>query len=75
MDLVDMGKYGSKNKGYRWILTAVEILSWFAFTIPVYRKNVESMTKAVEILLENFKKGSKNIRTSFNLTKGKNFTT
>ena len=22
MDLVDMGKYGNKNKGYRWILTA-----------------------------------------------------
>ena len=51
-----MGKYGNKNKGYRWILTAIEILSRFAFTIPVYRKNVESMTKAVKILLENFKK-------------------
>ena len=56
MDLVDMGKYGSKNKGYRWILAAIEILSQFAFAIPVYRKNVESMTKAVKILLENFKK-------------------
>ena len=30
MDLVDMGKYGNKNKGYRWILTAIEILSRFA---------------------------------------------
>ena len=38
MDLVDMGKYGNKNKGYRWILTAIEILSRFAFAIPVYRK-------------------------------------
>ena len=25
MDLVDMGKYANKNKGYRWILTAVEV--------------------------------------------------
>ena len=24
MDLVDMGKYANKNKGYRWILTAVD---------------------------------------------------
>ena len=56
LDLVDMGKYGSKNKGYQWILTAIEILSRFAFAIPVYRKDVESMTKAVKILLENFKK-------------------
>ena len=55
MDLVDMGKYGNKNKGYRWILTAIEILSRFAFAIPVYRKNVESMTEAVEMLLEKFK--------------------
>ena len=56
MDLVDMGNYGSKNKGYRWILTAIEILSRFAFTIPVYRKDTKNMTKAVDILLENFKK-------------------
>ena len=27
LDLVDMGKHASKNKGCRWILTAVEILS------------------------------------------------
>ena len=52
LDLVDMGKYGYKNKGYRWILTAVEILSRYAFAIPVYRKNTESMTKAVGTLLE-----------------------
>ena len=38
MDLADMGKYANKNKGYRWILTAVEILSRYAFAIPVYRK-------------------------------------
>ena len=56
LDLVDMGKYGNRNKGYRWILTAVEILSRYAFAIPVYRKGTESMTKAVSVLLENFKK-------------------
>ena len=27
MDLVDMSKYNDKNKGYRWILTSIEILS------------------------------------------------
>ena len=56
LDLVDMGKYGSKNKGYRWILTAVEILSRYAFAIPVRRKDGENMTKAVRLLLESFKK-------------------
>ena len=50
-----MGKYGNKNKGYRWILTAVKILSRYAFTIPVYRKDTKNMTKAVD-LLESFKR-------------------
>ena len=27
MDLVDMSKYNDKNKGYRWILASIEILS------------------------------------------------
>ena len=55
IDLVDMGKYAGKNKGYRRILTAVEILSRHAFTIPVYRKDTKNMTKAVNLLLDNFK--------------------
>ena len=55
LDLVDMGKYACKNKGYRWILTAVETLSRYAFTIPVYRKDTKNMTKAVEQLLDDFK--------------------
>ena len=55
MDLVDMGKYKNQNKGYYWILTAVEILSRYAFSIPVYRKDTKNMTKAVGELLERFK--------------------
>ena len=54
MDLVDMGKYKSENKGFYWILTAVEILSRYAFTIPVYRKTTEYMTEAVSELLKKF---------------------
>ena len=55
MDLVDMGKYASKNKGYRWILTAVEIVSRYAFTISIYRKNTKNMANTVNLLLDNFK--------------------
>ena len=54
MDLVDMGKYKDQNKGYHWILTAVEILSRYAFTVPVYRKTTKHMTKAVRELLKKF---------------------
>ena len=55
LDLVDMQKYSHKNKGNRWILTGIEILSRYAFAVPVYRKNTENMTKAVDLLLEKFK--------------------
>ena len=55
MDVVDMGKYHWHNKGYYWILTAIEILSRYAFAIPVHRKNTENMTKAVNELLVQFK--------------------
>ncbi len=37
MDLVDMQKYSKENGGNRWILTSIEILSRYAFAIPVSR--------------------------------------
>ena len=55
MDLVDMTKYDDKNKGYRWILTSIEILSRYAFTVPVHRKNARAMEDAVSKCLEQFR--------------------
>ena len=50
-----MRKYSRQNKGYFWILTAVEILSRLTFTIPLHRKDTQNMTKAVDELLKQFK--------------------
>ena len=55
MDLVDMKKYNKENKSYYWILTGIEILSRYAFAIPVYRKDKENMTKSVARMLTQFK--------------------
>ena len=41
MDLVDMGKYANKNKGYRWILTTVEILSRLRLRVPFTEKTLK----------------------------------
>ena len=73
MDLVDMKKYKNKNKGYYWILTAVEILSRFAFAIPVYRKDTKNMTKAVEELMEKFKERLKKLPKFTQFDDGKEF--
>ena len=37
-----MNKYTNQNKGYYWILTAVEILSRYAFAVPVNRKDTNN---------------------------------
>jgi hypothetical protein len=55
MDLVDVSKFSRGNKGNRWILTVVEVLSRYGFAVPVWRKNTESMTKAVADVLIRFK--------------------
>ena len=49
-----MGKYKNQNKGYYWILTAIEVLSRYACAIPVYRKDTNNITKAVTDLLKQF---------------------
>ena len=50
-----MGKYKHKNRGYYWILTGVEVLSRYAFAIPVYRKDTKNMTDAIEKPPDEFK--------------------
>ena len=50
-----MSKYKDKNGGYSWILTAVELLSRYAFTIAVFRKDTNNMTKSVAEFLRQFK--------------------
>ena len=49
-------KYKKDNEDYYWILTDVEILSRYAFAIPVYRKDTYNMMLAVSKLLRKFKK-------------------
>ncbi|CAB4013371.1 uncharacterized transposon-derived [Paramuricea clavata] len=43
MDLVDMQAYSHANKGNKWILTVIEILSRYAFAVPAYRKGAKDM--------------------------------
>ena len=52
---MDIGKYKNENRGYHWILTAVGILSRYAFTIIVYTNDSKHMTEAVDLLLDKFK--------------------
>ena len=54
MDLVDMSKYEDENKGYRWILTAIDVFSRYLFAMPLRRKHKEFTVNAVKRLFEQF---------------------
>jgi arginyl-tRNA synthetase len=73
MDLVDMNKFSYKNKGNRWILTVLEVLSRYAFAVPVWRKNTESMTKAVQEVLTQFNERFDRYPKAAQLDDGKEF--
>ncbi|CAB4026150.1 Retrovirus-related Pol poly from transposon opus, partial [Paramuricea clavata] len=43
MDLVDMTKYNDKNKGYRWILTSIEILNKKAAVVDKFNRTLKAL--------------------------------
>ncbi|MDI9312884.1 MAG: transposase family protein, partial [Limnohabitans sp.] len=47
-DIVDMQKFSRYNKGFKYILTVVDVLSKFAFAIPLKDKTSQSVQKAFE---------------------------
>ena len=73
LDLVDMKKFNRENQGYYWILTGIEILSRYAFTVPVKRKNTENMTKGVAKMMTEFKSRFGKYPTVIQFDEGKEF--
>ena len=52
MDLMEMIPYARVNRGYRYILTCIDVFSRFAQAIPVKRKNGADMHTAIIKLLK-----------------------
>ena len=61
-DLVEMGAFAKENKGFRYLLTVIDIFSKYAWTAALKSKNATSLTEA---MLRIFKKGRvpKNLQT------------
>lgn len=84
IDLVDMAKIAKENKGYRYILTVIDVLSKFAWAVPVKNKDQYSITQAFETILKSsnrvperiqadqgkefYNKSFKNLLTKHNIT-------
>jgi Integrase core domain/Chromo (CHRromatin Organisation MOdifier) domain len=54
-DLVDMQKYSRQNKGYRWILTVIDVLSKFAWVIKLKSKQAKDVVPAFRDFFEKLR--------------------
>lgn len=51
-DLAVMDKLAHENKGYRYILTCIDVLSRYAWAVPVKTKGAKDMLTAMKLLFE-----------------------
>lgn len=65
MDLADMQNVAKYNRGFRFILCAIDIFSRLAFCIPVKNKTGPVMAKAIEKILNMYEIIPINCQTDF----------
>src|SRR5713101_4747253 len=56
-DLVEMQPFSRENKGYRYVMTVIDILSRYAWAVPVIRKSAPSMLAAFKTLFGKMTNG------------------
>ena len=66
-DLIDLQEFQSQNRGYRYILTIIDIFSKYAFVIPMKTKTSEAVTSAFKQVFTHRKP------TKLQTDKGKEF--
>lgn len=69
-DLVEMREFSKENKGYNYLLTVVDVLSKYAWAIPVKKKDSVSMVQAFN---ELFKMANPRIPEKLHTDKGREF--
>ena len=63
MDLADMIQVQSKNHGFRYILTCIDVLSRFAWARPLKTKSGSEMAEAIEDILKTSDRAPKRIQS------------
>ena len=52
-DLVEMQPYAKANKGYRYLLTVINVFSKYAWARPIEKKDAKCVTKAMKNILDS----------------------
>ncbi|XP_020296120.1 uncharacterized protein LOC109861047 [Pseudomyrmex gracilis] len=68
-DVVEMRPYSRVNRGYHYILTVIDVLSKYAWAIPLKSKSGREVTKAFAGILRDNKRCPHNLQTN----RGKEF--
>ena len=68
VDLLDTSRYSAANKDVKFLLTAIDVFSKYAWAIPIKNKTGLAVTEALKKVLS--KKNS--LHSLYNLTRGKN---
>ena len=68
-DLVDLGKLASYNKRFKYLLTCIDVLSRYAWVVPLKDKTGKTLKEAFQVI---YKSGRRPIRLQTN--KGTEFT-
>ena len=63
MDLADMVQVQRQNRGYRYILTCIDILSRFAWARPLKSKSAKEVSAAIEDIFISSRRTPKRIQT------------
>lgn len=68
-DVVEMRPYSRFNKGHHYILTVIDVLSKYAWALPLKSKSGREVVKAFAMIFRNDKRCPKNLQTD----RGKEF--
>lgn len=63
IDLVEMQNFSKENNGYRYLLTAINIFTKYAYVRPLKDKTAKEVTKAMKSILEKLPVPIKNIHS------------
>lgn len=55
-DLVDLSKLSRYNKGYKWLVTTIDVLSKYAWVVPIKDKTGKSLVQAFKKILKGGRK-------------------
>ena len=54
-DLVDVSKIAKENRGYKFLLTVIDVFSKFAWVIPLMNKTSDSILQAITAIFKSRK--------------------